>query len=263
MASLELFYGNLQGHNERYDFVKTPWNTILALMEQQYVVYYRVSTKRQGDSGLGLESQRAYVNHFYQGKHIIAEFTDVRSGKTIHKRPQLQQALALCRQEYATLVVAKIDRLSRDTEQALWIYRQLDGRLESCDIPHLDKFSLTLFMAIADRERELISIRTRQALEQKVKQVGEWRMKGKNEKKTAAAAVGAQLSRELANENENNRRAAVVIRNSREIGKSWSTIAAELNAHGFRTAKGANFQAVQVQRIYRRYEVQEDNLIVK
>ncbi|WP_345246177.1 recombinase family protein [Nibrella saemangeumensis] len=226
-------------------------------MEQKYIVYYRVSTKRQGDSGLGLEAQRAYVEHFYKSKNIIAQFTDVRSGKTIHKRPQLQQALALCRQENATLVVAKIDRLSRDTEQALWLYQQLEGRLESCDIPHLDKFTLTLFMAIADRERELIGIRTKQALQQKVKQIGEWRLKGKNEKKTAAAAVGARLSREMANENENNRRAAVVIRNGREVGKSWSTIAAELNANGFKTSKGRNFQAVQVQRIHRRYEVQE------
>ena len=71
--------------------------------------------------------------------------------------------------------MAKIDRLSRDTEQSLSIYRNLDGRLNSCDIPHLDKFTLTLFMAIADRERELIGLRTKQALDQKRKWVGEWR----------------------------------------------------------------------------------------
>ena len=140
----------------------------------QYVIYYQVLTKKQGELGLGLEAQRAYINYFYEQKPVLAEFVEVRSGKTISQRLEFHQALALCIKEGTTLVVAKIDRLGRNTEQALLIYRELDSRLESCDIHNVDKFTLTLFMAIANRERELIGIRTKQALDQKRNQVSEW-----------------------------------------------------------------------------------------
>lgn len=216
---------------------------------QQYVFYFRVSTKKQGESGLGLDAQRAYVNHFYCDKPVLAEFTDVRSGKTISKRPELQKALALCQQQGATLVVAKIDRLSRDTEQALQIYRELDGRLESCDIPNLDKFTLTLFMAIADRERELIGLRTKQALDQKRLQVGEWRRGGANDKKAAAGLIGAQAVREQAGENENNRRAKAMATMLRASGKKYQSIADQLNLAGFKTARGKTFEPTQVRRL--------------
>lgn len=214
-----------------------------------YVIYYRVSTKKQGESGLGLDAQRAYINHFYSGKPVLAEFTDVRSGKTINKRPELQKALVLCQQQGATLVVAKIDRLSRNTEQALQIYRELDGRLESCDIPNLDKFTLTLFMAIADRERELIGLRTKQALDQKRERHGEWRKGGGNEKKAAAGLIGAQAAREQARDNDNNRRAKVLATTLRASGKKYQAIADQLNQAGFKTARGKLFEPTQVRRL--------------
>ena len=215
-----------------------------------YVLYFRVSTKKQGESGLGLDAQRAYIDHYYEEKPVIGEFTDIRSGKTIHKRPELQKALALCKQQRATLVVAKIDRLSRDTEQALSIYRGLDGRLESCDIPNLDKFTLTLFMAIADRERELIGLRTKQALDQKRLKVGEWRVSGSNEKKAVAGLIGAQVSREMAEDNENSRRASAFIHSLRKGGLSYPLIAEQLNQAGFRTPRGKQFIATQVRRLH-------------
>ncbi|WP_018621745.1 recombinase family protein [Spirosoma luteum] len=109
------------------------------------MIYYRVSTKRQGVSGLGLDAQRAYVEHFYHDKSIIVEFTDLQNGKDVFNRPELMKALTLCKERRAVLV-AKIDRLSRNTEQALAIYRELAGRLESCDIPNLDKFTLPLLV---------------------------------------------------------------------------------------------------------------------
>ncbi|MFD2937390.1 recombinase family protein [Spirosoma flavum] len=218
----------------------------------QYVLYFRVSTKKQGESGLGLDAQRAYVDHYYTGKPIIGEFTDIRSGKTISKRPQLKQALALCQQEGATLVVAKIDRLSRNTELALLIYRELEGRLESCDIPNLDKFTLTLFMAIADRERELIGLRTKQALDQKRLRVGEWRTGGPNEKKAAAGLLGAQVSSEMADDNENSRRASALIDSLRAGGLSYPQIAQQLNAAGFKTPRNCTFIATQVRRLHQR-----------
>lgn len=219
-----------------------------------YVLYFRVSTKKQGESGLGLEAQRAYIEHYYSGKTILAEFTDVRSGKTIHKRPELQKALALCKKEKATLVIAKIDRLSRNTEQALYIYKELGERLESCDIPNLDKFTLTLFMAIADRERELISIRTRQALEARRKRLGEWRVSGPNEKKAAASVLGVRLNKEMAADNDNNRRAMSVADMMQKAGKNYTQIADHLNSTGFKTARGCEFQATQVMRLIKRIQ---------
>lgn len=216
----------------------------------KYVIYYRVSTKKQGESGLGLEAQRSYVEHYYQGKNIIASFTDIRSGKTISKRPELRKALALCQVEGATLVVAKIDRLSRNTEQALLIHRELEGRLESCDIPNLDKFTLTLFMAIADRERELIGLRTKQALDQKLKRVGEWRKGGPNARKAAAGLIGAQTVKEMASENENSRRATALIGSLRKGGLSYPVIADQSNQAGFKTPRGKGFIATQVRRLH-------------
>lgn len=217
-----------------------------------YVVYYRVSTKKQGESGLGLEAQRAYVDYFYKDRPIMAEFTDIRSGKTITKWPELQKAIALCKKEKAILVVAKINRLSRNTEDALHIYKQLDERLESCDIPNLDKFTLTLFMAIADRERVLISIRTQQAIEARRVRVGEWRVGGPNAKKAAAGLLGAQLVREMANDNDNSRRALVVVKMLRDAGKSYPKIAEQLNQAGFKTPRGRDFHPMQVQRLFGR-----------
>lgn len=220
-----------------------------------YVIYYRVSTKRQGDSGLGLQAQRVYIDHFYNGKPIIAEFTDIQSGKDIDNRPELQKALALCKQKSAVLVVAKIDRLSRNTEQALAIYRQLQGRLESCDIPNLDKFTLTLFMAIADRERELIGIRTKEALREKVKSRGQWRTGSDAFRTGEAARLGHATIKRKAAGNDNSRPASAMIQQLAEQGCNWSEIARQLNAAGFKTPKGHAYQAVQVQRLYKRSTV--------
>lgn len=228
-----------------------------APLPPQYVIYYRVSTKRQGDSGLGLDAQRAYVEHFYQGKPIIAEFTDVQSGKDVFNRPELMKALAFCKEQRAVLVVAKIDRLSRNTEQSLAIYRELAGRLESCDIPNLDKFTLTLFMAIADRERELISIRTTGALIQKVKRSGQWRTGSYAFATGRAARLGHATIKAQAAQNGHSRPASAMIKQLVQQGCNWSEIARQLNAGGFKTPKGNNYQAVQVQRLYRRLEAQQ------
>ncbi|GAA4462899.1 recombinase family protein [Nibrella saemangeumensis] len=221
-------------------------------MVPQYVIYYRVSTKRQGDSGLGLQAQRAYIDHFYQGKPILAEFTEVQSGKDVFNRPELKKALTLCQERKAVLVVAKIDRLSRNTEQALTIYRELEGRLESCDIPNLDKFTLTLFIAIADRERELISIRTKGALIQKVKQSGQWRKGSEAFATGEAARLGHVIIKARAADNVNSRLAGAMITKLVNEGYNWSEIARQLNQAGFRTPRGKAYQAVQVQRLHQR-----------
>ena len=213
------------------------------------IAYYRVSTKRQGKSGLGLESQRAIVAHYYHnGETPTAEFTEVESAKGIDNRPELQAAIRLCVDGGHTLVVAKVDRLSRKTEDALAIYSQLNGRLVACDIPNLDKFTLTIFMAIADRERELVSIRTKAALKEAKKRgvklgnpahlTAKARAKGPIAKRQSAIADYRQVNN--------------YIRDMRADGLSYDHIAGRLNDDKFKTRQGKPFQAMTVYRIVKR-----------
>jgi DNA invertase Pin-like site-specific DNA recombinase len=215
----------------------------------QYVVYYRVSTKKQGESGLGLESQRAYIEHFLPADAVVAEFTDIESGGVADRR-QLRAAIDLCKKERATLAVAKIDRLSRVTEDALAVYSELEGRLFSCDIPNLDKFTLTLFMAIADRERELIKLRTKQALGAK-KDRGEQLGTPANLTSEGRARAWA-ATRAKAAKQENNIRAIEMVRAYRGQGLTLRQIADKLNAAKFRASKGGKFTATQVARLINR-----------
>jgi len=218
-----------------------------------FVAYYRVSTRKQGDSGLGLESQKAILCNYLNCDDLVAEFTEVASGKNVDGRPQLQQAVKLCVDGGHTLAVAKLDRLSRKTEDALKIWGQLDGRLYSCDIPQengkMDKFTLTIFMAIADRERELIGIRTKAAL---AATKARGTILGKPENLTEDARVmGAAANRRQAKRDY--RKVAGYVRVLRDDKLlSYRQIAERLNGEGHLTRKGKAFKAMTVQRIYAR-----------
>lgn len=130
----------------------------------QIVSYLRVSTARQGASGLGLEAQRAAVQGFAAagGHTIVAELLEVESGGKAD-RPQLAAALATCRLHRAALVIAKLDRLARNVA---FIANLMDGGVEflACDMPHANRLTLHLLAAIAEHEREMISQRTKAAL---------------------------------------------------------------------------------------------------
>jgi DNA invertase Pin-like site-specific DNA recombinase len=127
----------------------------------QIVSYLRVSTAKQGVSGLGLEAQRAAVASYTSaGGHVLlAEFLEVESGAKA-ARPQLVAALAACRLHRATLIIAKLDRLARNVA---FIANLMDGGVEfiACDMPHANRLTLHLLAAIAEHEREMISQRTR------------------------------------------------------------------------------------------------------
>lgn len=226
-------------------------------MTPKYVLYYRVSTKKQGESGLGLKAQQAYLYHFIPKDQIVQEFTEVQSGGDFETRLVLQEALTLCQKKGYTLAIAKIDRLSRKTEDALYIYNLLGGNLYSCDIPNLDKFTLTLFMAIADRERELISIRTKQALDAKRREVGEWRNSTFSED---ARQKGQVRIKQKARLNPNNKRATELIALYKDKGFTLEVIAEKLNNNGFRTAKGKQFQKTTVLRLWKRYQCENLNI---
>lgn len=135
-------------------------------MEQKkWIAYYRVSTQRQGESGLGLDAQRAAVEAFLAGKGgtVVDEFTETESGKKASNRPMLQEALELCRKQRTTLVIAKLDRLARNVHF-------ISGLLESgvdfvaVDQPTKDRFMLHVQAAFAEEEARRISIRTKEAL---------------------------------------------------------------------------------------------------
>ncbi len=133
---------------------------------KSFVLYCRVSTNRQGQSGLGLESQDETVRRYVQSQdgRVVGEYVEVESGKN-NERPQLALALNECRRQKATLVVAKLDRLSRNAEFLLRL--QNSGTdFVCCDAPNVDRFTVSILALVAQRERELISERTKSALAQ-------------------------------------------------------------------------------------------------
>jgi DNA invertase Pin-like site-specific DNA recombinase len=130
-----------------------------------FVAYYRVSTDRQGRSGLGLQAQREAVARFlagHPGAALLGEFTEVESGKRAD-RPQLATALALARRGRATLVIAKLDRLARSVA---FIAGLMEGGAPfiACDNPHAMPLTIHMLAAVAQHEREAISARTKAAL---------------------------------------------------------------------------------------------------
>jgi len=233
-----------------------------------YVQYIRVSTKRQGDSGLGLESQKEILNHYIDGR-TAETFIEVQSGGD-NERPELQKAIEYALENDCGLAVAKLDRLSRNTEFALEVFNQLGGYIYSCDIPQelgtrMDKFTLTIMLAIADRERELVKIRTKAAMQKKLQRDGKWQKPNLEYKAGNVGRKGAEAHHHKAKKRGNNRKVYETIKMYREKKFSWSDIARCLNNSGFstaydgrqmngRTKRTKGFQAVQVQRIYEKYE---------
>ncbi len=129
------------------------------------IAYYRVSTAKQGASGLGLQAQKEYIRLAARQNdwEIVTEFEDWESGTIApERRTSCREALDLCRQERATLVVAKLDRLSRDVEHIAGLLKLVDFKVAT--MPHADKFQLHLYAALAEQEREFISHRTKEAL---------------------------------------------------------------------------------------------------
>jgi DNA invertase Pin-like site-specific DNA recombinase len=128
-----------------------------------YIAYYRVSTDRQGVSRLGLDAQRQAVARYIGTGELIAEFTEVESGRKHTNRPQLLAALARCRKHRATLVIASLDRLARNVA---FIAALMDngGDFIACDMPQANRLTIHILAAVAEHEREMISKRTKAAL---------------------------------------------------------------------------------------------------
>jgi DNA invertase Pin-like site-specific DNA recombinase len=146
-----------------------------------YICYYRVSTKEQGQSGLGLEAQEKAVRQITDKGVVIKSFTEIESGKK-NNRPMLLEAINMCKLKNATLVVAKLDRLSRNV---YFISSLMESKVKfiCSDMPEMDSFTINLFAAMAQREREMISSRTVNGLnsiKSRIKENGQYISKAGN-----------------------------------------------------------------------------------
>ena len=232
----------------------------------KFVAYYRVSTKKQGASGLGLEAQQEAARRHLEsvGGKVVAEFTEVESGKGTKKRVKLIAALAHCRAAKATLIVAKLDRLSRNVA-FLSALMESDVPFVCCDNPHATPLTLHVMAAVAQQEATAISIRTIDALaavkRRGVKlgsaRRGHWAgtVAGSNEPRVDARQRGAEKGNEESAAARHalakSHHAAVIGEASRHraSGMSWAGVAAALNDAGFTTRRGNDWNAARIHEV--------------
>ena len=226
------------------------------------VAYYRVSTTRQGKSGLGLEAQKEYVKLAAEsnGWTIVDEFTDTASGTIAPtERTQCKAALAACVEHGATLVVAKLDRLSRDVEDIAGLIKRVPFKVAT--MPTADSFQLHIYAALAQQEREFIAQRTTAALaglkakanagnkeaQEKIANRDAGRAAA-HVKGTGAATAAAQAAADT-----NAKALKTVIQSGMFEGvKTLLGMANHLNAKGVKTARGSKFSPMTVKRTVER-----------
>jgi DNA invertase Pin-like site-specific DNA recombinase len=202
-------------------------------MATNYISYYRVSTQKQGVSGLGLEAQRSAVANFIRPDQLIAEYTEVESGKRSKNRPQLLAALAECRKRKATLIIAKLDRLARNVH---FISGLMESKVEflAVDMPYANRLTVHILAAVAEHEAQMISARTIAAL-------------------AAAKARGvvlggpklheARLASALVTRTYAAPEVVTLMQEARAKGVTLRGIADKLNKLGLKTVRGSNWYA--------------------
>jgi DNA invertase Pin-like site-specific DNA recombinase len=212
----------------------------------KFIAYYRVSTARQGQSGLGLEAQQAAVKAFLSSDtELLEEFVEVESGKRAD-RPELNAALAACKRQRATLVIAKFDRLARNVA---FVSNLMESGVEfvAADNPHASKLTIHILCAVAEHEREMISERTKAALAAaKARGV---RLGSPEPQK--GSAKGIEAIKQRADQFAAN--VTPVIDSIRASGVSdLRGIATALNARGIKSARGGVWYASTVRSVIQR-----------
>ena len=209
----------------------------------RFVAYYRVSTEKQGRSGLGLEAQQAAVQDYLNGGtwELVGEFIEVESGRK-SERPELAKALARCKKDKATLVIARLDRLARNVH---FISGLMETKVKfvACDMPEATPFMLHIYAAVAQEEARAISARTKAALAA-AKQRG-----------VRLGATGAE--RALRYKAEATARAvelAPILRDLKQQGLSLRSIAAELTKRRVPTPRSGAWHPQLVARVLERLE---------
>lgn len=224
------------------------------------VGYFRVSTAKQGASGLGLDAQKAAVmQHVHaNGCDLIGSYVEVETGKkhTLDNRPELQKAIVHAKRSKAILVVAKLDRLLRSTVVRSML-KQSGVKFIACDNPHANEFTIDIMAAVAENEVREIGARTRNALAAKKAKgipLGSHRPECKDNLSPEAAAkgrlIGAKRARELARELYSDIQDWMIAQ--RKEGKSLQEIADTLNSEGHTTRRGCPWNPMQVKRVLER-----------
>jgi DNA invertase Pin-like site-specific DNA recombinase len=231
------------------------------------IAYYRVSTAKQGASGLGLDAQRKAVQDHAQriGATIAAEYTEVESGK-LADRPELAKAIAHARRIKATLAIAKLDRLARNVA---FVSALMESGCDfvACDNPHANKLTIHILAAVAEDEARRISERTKAALQAAKRRgqllgsarPGHWR--GRENARLAGARKGNEVSAAM------RRRQAIKavadllpeMQQQRESGKSLASIAETLNQAGHRTTRGNVWTAMGVKLVLDRAATEKNS----
>jgi DNA invertase Pin-like site-specific DNA recombinase len=211
-------------------------------MPKPIIAYIRVSSKQQGRSGLGLEAQQAAIERFAEGEdyEVIQTFVEVETGKghdALERRPQLAAALAKAKKRKCPVIVAKLDRLSRDVAFISGLMAQRVPFIVTELGADADPFMLHIYAALAEKERRLISTRTKAALQ-------------------AAKARGVKLGNP-ATAAQNKRAADAHAETLRSIveplgGQTMRAIAGHLNARGIKTSRGGQWQATTIMRLMQR-----------
>lgn len=203
-----------------------------------FIAYYRVSTDRQGKSGLGLDAQRQAVTQFVgDPSRLGGEFTEIESGKRHDNRPQLAAALAECKRRKLTLVIAKLDRLARNV---YFISGLMESKVDfvAVDMPQANKITIHILAAVAEHEREMISQRTRAALAQaKIRgtKLGNPHIEGARVKALEAIRALRPVAEIMG-----------LMTNWRTQGWTYRAIANELNKLNIRPTRGAQWYASSV-----------------
>lgn len=212
----------------------------------KFVAYFRVSTARQGQSGLGLEAQQAAVLRFLPEDAMrVADFVEVESGRK-SARPQLAAAIALAQREGAVLLVAKLDRLARSVA-FLATLMESRVRFQAVDLPAADEFTLHILAAVAQKEAAAISSRTRDALA--AKKARGFALGTPANLTSMARAKGLAARQANAQANIRNRQAAQLATLLQANGKSLRAITEQLNQSGYCTRRGKAFHPMGVQRL--------------
>lgn len=224
----------------------------------EYIAYYRVSTKKQS---LGLDAQKDIISTYVAnaGGTIISEVQEKESGKDVRgearlsNRPILIGALNECKRMGATLIVAKVDRLTRDIEDGAHIYKNY--KVQFCDHPDISPLELGIFLGMAQQEREFISQRTKQGMAKSTKRAGNPHLTVKTE----AGLSLIERNHELIRKNRRARAdsATVNVKAYAAIKYLKGTLrekADYLNRNGFVTTNNKTWQATSVSRLIARYE---------
>jgi DNA invertase Pin-like site-specific DNA recombinase len=225
----------------------------LRLHMKSAVAYYRVSTERQRRSGLGIEAQRAAVARFAeaQGFALVAEFVEAETGKgsdALDRRPQLAAALAQAKTKKCPVLVAKLDRLSRDVAFITGLMAQRVPFIVAELGVDADPFMLHLYAALAEKERRLISDRTRAAL---AARKGQGARLGNPSNAVEAAAAGRDAQRAEAERFAAN--VMPIVETIRASGvRTITGVAAAQNARGIRSARGGKWHVSAVQNLLAR-----------